>query len=65
MVRRIRRVLGCEGRGASAVEYGLLLAAIAPTIVLTVFALGSTIRSTLYDDRRSNIKGGAAGPQAC
>ena len=63
MVRRIPRVLGCEA-GASAVEYGLLLAAIAPTIVLTVFALGSTIKSTLYDES-ANIKGGAAGPQAC
>jgi pilus assembly protein Flp/PilA len=33
-----------EDTGASAVEYGLLLAAIAAVIVIVVFALGGTVR---------------------
>jgi pilus assembly protein Flp/PilA len=38
-----RRTLG-EDTGASAVEYGLLLAAIAAVIVIVVFALGGAVR---------------------
>ena len=35
-----------EEDGASAVEYGLLVAAIAALIVLIVFALGNVVRDT-------------------
>jgi pilus assembly protein Flp/PilA len=35
--------------GASAVEYGLLVALIAAIVVLAVFALGSLIRNTFQD----------------
>ena len=35
--------------GASAVEYGLLVAAIAALIVLVVFALGGIIKETFTD----------------
>ena len=34
----------CDDTGASAVEYGLLLAAIAAVIVIVVFALGGVVR---------------------
>ena len=44
MITRIRTVLGNE-QGASAVEYGLLIAGIAALIVAIVFLLGGTIRS--------------------
>lgn len=51
-------------RGASAVEYGLLIAAIAAVIAIVVFALGSLVKSTLYDDTCKRIKGGESGPAA-
>lgn len=63
VLRYLRRVARRDD-GASAVEYGLLVAAIAAVIVIVVFALGSTIKSTLYDDTCRNIKGGATGPAA-
>ncbi|HET7688787.1 MAG TPA: Flp family type IVb pilin [Nocardioidaceae bacterium] len=44
--------------GASAVEYGLLVAAIAALIVLIVFALGGIVKET-FTDTCSNIKGKA------
>ncbi len=34
----------CGETGASAVEYGLLLAAVAAVIVIVVFALGGAVR---------------------
>ncbi|MDQ1294797.1 MAG: Flp family type IVb pilin [Actinomycetota bacterium] len=36
-----------EGRGASAVEYGLMVAAIAAVIVGIVFGLGGLVQDTL------------------
>lgn len=38
-----------EDRGASAVEYGLLIAAIAALIVIIVFALGGVIQEVFQD----------------
>ena len=38
-----------DEQGASAVEYGLLVALIAAIIVVAVFALGSLIRNTFTD----------------
>jgi pilus assembly protein Flp/PilA len=35
-----------DDEGASAVEYGLLVAAIAAVIILVVFALGSWVKGT-------------------
>jgi pilus assembly protein Flp/PilA len=64
-VLRLLRREQCDS-GASAVEYGLLVAAIAAVIVVVVFALGSTLKSTFYDKTCRNIKGGASGPaQTC
>lgn len=45
MIVRIRKTLSRD-EGASAVEYGLLVAAIAAIIVGVVFLLGSRVKST-------------------
>lgn len=58
MLNRIRSIRRTED-GASAVEYGLLVAAIAALIVLIVFALGGIINET-FTDTCSNIKDKAA-----
>jgi pilus assembly protein Flp/PilA len=45
MLQVIRHILGKRDQdGASAVEYGLLVAAIAAVIVIIVFALGGIIK---------------------
>jgi pilus assembly protein Flp/PilA len=45
--------------GASAVEYGLLVAGIAAIIAIVVFTLGGFIKSALYDHTCNSIKDGA------
>jgi pilus assembly protein Flp/PilA len=45
MLARIRQMLKRE-EGASAVEYGLLVAGIAAIIVVAVFALGTLVNET-------------------
>ncbi len=45
MIIRIRKTLKRD-EGASAVEYGLLVAAIAAIIVAVVFLLGTRVKST-------------------
>jgi pilus assembly protein Flp/PilA len=47
MLNRIRKIM--SEKGASAVEYGLLVAGIAAVVVLAVFALGSTVNNTFGD----------------
>ena len=45
MLRTLRKSTRAEDdRGASAVEYGLMVAAIAAVIVVVVFALGGVVR---------------------
>ena len=47
MISRIRRVATSAGdRGASAVEYALMVAAIAAVIVAVVFGFGNLINNT-------------------
>lgn len=46
MVRATSR-LG-QDRGASAVEYGLVVAGIAAVVLVLVFTLGASIRDTLF-----------------
>ncbi|MBC9732156.1 Flp family type IVb pilin [Nocardioides sp. zg-578] len=60
------RLAKMEERGASAVEYGLLIAGIAALITVAVFALGPIISEQFNDTCRS-IKTGAAstGSGAC
>jgi len=43
------RLAKMEERGASAVEYGLLIAGIAALIVLAVFALGPIVKDAFSD----------------
>jgi pilus assembly protein Flp/PilA len=43
------RLAKMEERGASAVEYGLLIAGIAALIVVAVFALGPIVREAFTD----------------
>jgi pilus assembly protein Flp/PilA len=48
-----------DERGASAVEYGLLIAGIAALIVLAVFALGPIVREAFEDTCNAIADGGA------
>jgi pilus assembly protein Flp/PilA len=48
MIRSIRTHLSHD-EGASAVEYGLLVAAIAAVVAVILFALGGTIRDSFSD----------------
>lgn len=50
--------------GASAVEYGLLVAAIAALIVLIVFALGGVVND-VFKDTCTEIQSGAATTTTC
>lgn len=45
MLDRLRKLMSRNEDGASAVEYGLLVAAIAAVIVIIVFALGGFIKN--------------------
>ena len=54
-----------EDRGASAVEYGLLVAAIAAVIILVVFALGDNVKE-LFRGTCQNVHGaGSFGGVSC
>jgi pilus assembly protein Flp/PilA len=55
-MRRVRR--HAKDEGASAVEYGLLVAAIAAVIVVVVFALGSVVKNKFNDTCSSLNNGG-------
>ena len=52
------RVAKMDERGASAVEYGLLVAGIAALIVAVVFAFGGVI-SNVFSDTCDAVAGGA------
>ena len=49
MLTKIRKVTRRGDDGASAVEYGLLVAAIAALVVIIVFALGGLVRDVFTD----------------
>ncbi len=56
---------GPRDGGASAVEYGLIVFAIAAVIAIAVFALGPPVMG-MYADTCTAIQGGEAGPtQSC
>ena len=61
MITRIRTTLRRD-EGASAVEYGLLVAAIAAVIVVLVFALGTRVKAGFQTtcDAMPPAGGGAA-----
>ena len=58
------RRAGMNERGASAVEYGLLVAGIAALIVAIVFLLGGQIQSA-FSDTCDAVAGGADGGGDC
>ena len=51
------RLAKMDERGASAVEYGLLVAGIAAVIVVVVFALGTTLQGVFTDTNTSITTG--------
>ena len=53
-----------DERGASAVEYGLLVGGIAAVIVVLVFALGSQIQSK-FQSTCDAVKTGSGAAQTC
>jgi pilus assembly protein Flp/PilA len=74
MLEYIRRLSVAKlnaDEGASAVEYGLLVAAIAAIIILVVFAVGSWVKGAFKDtcdafsSAGSVTRAGAASTQSC
>lgn len=55
MLATIRKVIERREHGASAVEYGLLVAAIAALIVIIVFSLGTLVKD-VFKDTCTDIK---------
>jgi pilus assembly protein Flp/PilA len=53
-----------DERGASAVEYGLLIAGIAALIVVIVFAFGGVI-SDIFSETCSDVQSGASTTASC
>jgi len=60
MIRAIRMHIRRD-EGASAVEYGLLVAGIAVVIIVAVFALGGTLRAQFTKTNTCIAGAGAAG----
>lgn len=60
MIRYMRNLMNARNdEGASAVEYGLLVAAIAAVIVVIVFSLGGVIKN-VFSKTCSTVQSGAA-----
>ncbi|GLY32846.1 Flp family type IVb pilin [Kineosporia sp. NBRC 101731] len=58
MLSNLRQVMSAaQDRGASAVEYGLMVAAIAAVIVAVVFGLGTIVQKTFSDTCNSFASG--------
>ena len=65
MLAYIRKVTAVRREeGASAVEYGLLVAAIAALVVIIVFALGGLVKN-VFKDTCSKISSGASVAGTC
>ena len=59
------RLAKMEERGASAVEYGLLIAGIAALIVVAVFALGPIVKEAFKDTCDEIVKGNTSISSDC
>jgi pilus assembly protein Flp/PilA len=59
------RLAKMDERGASAVEYGLLIAGIAALIVVVVFAFGGVINNIFSQTCKSIGTSSGAGPGSC
>ena len=64
MLNRMRGTGSRYETGASAVEYGLLVAAIAAVIILIVFAIGRVTQGS-YAQTCSNLKGEMNSSESC
>jgi pilus assembly protein Flp/PilA len=65
MLQHLQRLVNRKDeQGASAVEYGLLVAAIAALIVLIVFALGGVVKE-VFTDTCNSVKASAATTAGC
>ncbi|MBI4274851.1 MAG: Flp family type IVb pilin [Rhizobiales bacterium] len=49
IVLRAICTFSCNERGTTAIEYALVAAGVAATIAATVFGLGDSVKTTLYD----------------
>jgi pilus assembly protein Flp/PilA len=66
MLAYIRKVATVKREeGASAVEYGLLVAAIAALIVIVVFALGGVIKGVFSKTCNAVSSGASVGAASC
>jgi pilus assembly protein Flp/PilA len=59
------RLAKMDERGASAVEYGLLIAGIAALIVVVVFAFGGVIKNIFSDTCKSVGQSASGGTTGC
>ena len=64
MLELVRNFMKKDEDGASAVEYGLLVAGIAALIVLIVFAFGGVIKN-IFSDTCTKVAHGGAGAASC
>ena len=64
MLEMIRNLTRRDENGASAVEYGLLVAGIAALIVLVVFAFGGLIRD-VFNNTCSVVKASSSVSATC
>jgi pilus assembly protein Flp/PilA len=67
MLQYFRNLFACrqQDRGASAVEYGLLVAGIAAVLVTVVFLLGGTIKNKFQNTCDSIASGGNSAAATC
>jgi pilus assembly protein Flp/PilA len=64
MLQFLRHTASRDESGASAVEYGLLIAGVAALIVLIVFAFGGVV-SGLFSDSCGTISNTVQGSTSC
>ncbi len=62
--KMVARLTEREERGASAVEYGLLIAGIAAIVVAAVFALGPSVKEA-FNETCTSIDGAAGSTTDC
>ena len=59
------RVAKMDERGASAVEYGLLIAGIAALIIVAVFAFGGAVLTTLFQSTCNTVGSSTGNSGSC
>lgn len=64
MLARLRKTGRTDDEGASAVEYGLLVAAIAAVIIIIIFALGGVVKG-VFQKTCDSISSKASTTESC